>query len=85
MHRISYRCKKWRVGAGNKPTQMTHFSETNENTAIYKIHQHQHIPEIEQAIRIFAGKTPPITFTTHLSSNDKGNSCDKLCACQTKG
>ena len=39
-------------GAGNKPSQMTHFSETNENTAIYKLHQHQHIPEIEQAFAI---------------------------------
>lgn len=59
-------------GAGNKPSQMTHFSETNENTAIYKIHQHQHIPEIEQAINIFAGQTAPITFTTHLVPMTRG-------------
>lgn len=59
-------------GAGNKPSQMTHFSETNENTAIYKIHQHQHIPEIEQAISMFAGITSPITFTTHLVPMTRG-------------
>lgn len=59
-------------GAGNKPSQMTHFSETNENTAIYKIHQHQHIPEIEQAIHIFAGLASPITFTTHLVPMTRG-------------
>ena len=38
-------------GAGNKPSQTTHFSETNENFSIYKINEHQHIPEIEQAIQ----------------------------------
>ncbi|MFF2753454.1 N-acetyl-gamma-glutamyl-phosphate reductase [Psychrobacillus sp. NPDC058041] len=59
-------------GAGNKPTQMTHFSETNENTAIYKLHQHQHIPEIEQAIETLANQTTPITFTTHLVPMTRG-------------
>ncbi|WP_391120021.1 N-acetyl-gamma-glutamyl-phosphate reductase [Psychrobacillus sp. L3] len=59
-------------GAGNKPTQMTHFSETNENTAIYKLHQHQHIPEIEQAIETFANQATPITFTTHLVPMTRG-------------
>lgn len=59
-------------GAGNKPSQMTHFSETNENTAIYKIHEHQHIPEIEQAINLFANLESPITFTTHLVPMTRG-------------
>lgn len=59
-------------GAGNKPNQMTHFSETNENTAIYKLHQHQHIPEIEQAIQTFANHSAPITFTTHLVPMTRG-------------
>ncbi|QFF97970.1 N-acetyl-gamma-glutamyl-phosphate reductase [Psychrobacillus glaciei] len=59
-------------GAGNKPTQMTHFSETNENTAIYKLHQHQHIPEIEQAIETFTNQSTLITFTTHLVPMTRG-------------
>lgn len=59
-------------GAGNKPSQMTHFSETNENTAIYKIHEHQHIPEIEQAIGMFAKHHSPITFTTTLVPMTRG-------------
>ncbi|WP_313894790.1 N-acetyl-gamma-glutamyl-phosphate reductase [Psychrobacillus sp.] len=59
-------------GAGNKPSQMTHFSETNENTAIYKIHQHQHIPEMEQTISQFTGHASPITFTTHLVPMTRG-------------
>lgn len=59
-------------GAGNKPSQMTHYSETNENTAIYKLHEHQHIPEIEQAIHMFANQSAPITFTTHLVPMTRG-------------
>ncbi len=59
-------------GAGNKPTAMTHFSETNENIAIYKLHEHQHIPEIEQAIEMFGGASAPITFTTHLVPMTRG-------------
>ncbi|MBE1555377.1 N-acetyl-gamma-glutamyl-phosphate reductase [Sporosarcina limicola] len=59
-------------GAGNQPSQMTHFSETNENTAIYRLHQHQHIPEIEQAISSFASEAAPITFSTHLVPMTRG-------------
>ena len=59
-------------GAGNKPSPMTNFSETNENTAIYKLHKHQHIPEIEQAIQHFADQTTPITFSTHLVPMTRG-------------
>lgn len=53
-------------GSGNKPTQMTHFTETTETTTIYKMNKHQHIPEIEQAIEQFTNKVEPITFSTHL-------------------
>jgi len=59
-------------GAGNQLSQMTHFSETNENTAIYKLNQHQHIPEIEQAFGFFAKEIPPITFSTHLVPMTRG-------------
>lgn len=53
-------------GSGNKPSQGTHFTENTEATSIYKINKHQHIPEIEQAIRLFTGESHPITFSTHL-------------------
>ncbi|MBQ0138438.1 MAG: N-acetyl-gamma-glutamyl-phosphate reductase [Kurthia sp.] len=53
-------------GSGNKPTQMTHFTETTEATTIYKMNAHQHIPEIEQAIKAYTGHVEPITFSTHL-------------------
>ena len=59
-------------GAGNTPGPMTHFSETNENFSIYKIHEHQHIPEIEQGISQFANQQFPVTFTTHLVPMTRG-------------
>lgn len=59
-------------GAGNTPGPMTHFSETNENLTIYKIHQHQHIPEIEQGIEQFGNYKTPVTFTTHLVPMTRG-------------
>ncbi|MEQ6354469.1 hypothetical protein ABNX05_07575 [Lysinibacillus sp. M3] len=50
-------------GAGNKPSQTTHFSETNESLSIYKTNAHQHIPEIEQAISMFTGVDTTISFS----------------------
>ncbi|CAM5191639.1 N-acetyl-gamma-glutamyl-phosphate reductase OS=Lysinibacillus sphaericus OX=1421 GN=argC PE=3 SV=1 [Lysinibacillus sphaericus] len=49
-------------GAGNEPSQTTHFSEVNESFSIYKTNTHQHIPEIEQAISMFANVETTITF-----------------------
>ncbi|QTD43345.1 N-acetyl-gamma-glutamyl-phosphate reductase [Sporosarcina sp. Te-1] len=59
-------------GAGNTLSRATHFAETNENLSIYKLHEHQHIPEIEQAIGQFAHSSTPITFTTHLVPMTRG-------------
>lgn len=59
-------------GAGNKPSQTTHFSEVNESFSIYKTNTHQHIPEIEQAISMFAGVDTTISFNTHLVPMTRG-------------
>lgn len=59
-------------GAGNKPSQSTHYSEANESLSIYKMNEHQHIPEIEQAISMFAHVDTKITFNTHLVPMTRG-------------
>lgn len=59
-------------GAGNKPSQTTHYSEANESFSIYKINEHQHIPEIEQAISMFTDMEATITFNTHLVPMTRG-------------
>mgnify|MGYP003516156776 FL=1 len=59
-------------GAGNKPSNTTHYSEANESFSIYKINEHQHIPEIEQAISMFTDTETTITFNTHLVPMTRG-------------
>lgn len=59
-------------GAGNKPSQATHYSEVNDNFSIYKTNTHQHIPEIEQAISMFTGIDTTISFNTHLVPMTRG-------------
>lgn len=38
------------TGAGQKPTEKTHFSWRNNNISIYKAFEHQHLAEIRQSI-----------------------------------
>ena len=59
-------------GAGNKPSQLTHYSELNENFSIYKINSHQHIPEIEQTIESLTQHKTLLTFNTHLVPMTRG-------------
>jgi len=59
-------------GAGRHPNLMTHFSETNENVKIYKVNEHQHIPEIEQTLKLWNEHVRAITFSTHLIPMTRG-------------
>lgn len=71
-HSIIIDAKTGLSGAGRKATQSSHFSETQENLRIYKVHQHQHTPEIEQQLKKWNSETGPITFTTHLIPMTRG-------------
>ncbi|WP_374724153.1 N-acetyl-gamma-glutamyl-phosphate reductase [Calidifontibacillus erzurumensis] len=59
-------------GAGRSPSAATHFAELNDNFKIYKVNQHQHIPEIEQTLRRWNEAVQPITFSTHLVPMTRG-------------
>ncbi|MFA6356814.1 MAG: Asd/ArgC dimerization domain-containing protein, partial [Candidatus Omnitrophota bacterium] len=48
------------------------FSETNENLKAYKVNQHQHMPEIDQALSEAAGSKVEVTFTPHLVPMNRG-------------
>ena len=39
------------TGAGQQPTETTHFSWRNNNVSVYKAFRHQHLREIEQSIK----------------------------------
>lgn len=53
-------------GAGKKLATSTHFSQTDENLQLYKVNQHQHIPEIMQQLKVWDASVPAIQFTTTL-------------------
>ncbi|WP_449539450.1 N-acetyl-gamma-glutamyl-phosphate reductase [Ferdinandcohnia sp. Marseille-Q9671] len=59
-------------GAGKSPSRTTHFAESNDNFSIYKVNQHQHIPEIEQVLRGWNEAIPYVTFSTHLVPMTRG-------------
>lgn len=39
------------TGAGQKPSQYSHFSWRNNNISVYKAFDHQHVPEIKRSLR----------------------------------
>ncbi|WP_114570690.1 N-acetyl-gamma-glutamyl-phosphate reductase [Exiguobacterium flavidum] len=60
------------TGAGKSLTEKTHHARANENVQLYKIHTHQHIPEIEQVINEETGLDVSLTFLTHLLPINRG-------------
>ncbi|HHV50869.1 MAG TPA: N-acetyl-gamma-glutamyl-phosphate reductase [Clostridiales bacterium] len=60
------------TGAGRKPTQNTHFPECNEAFSAYKVANHRHTPEIEQALGKVAGGSVSVTFVPHLLPVNRG-------------
>ncbi len=59
-------------GAGKKSSDATHYAHANENLSIYKVHKHQHIPEIEQQLKQWDPSFEPIMFSTHLVPMTRG-------------
>jgi N-acetyl-gamma-glutamyl-phosphate reductase len=59
-------------GAGKSPASITHFPEMHDNMKIYKVHEHQHVPEIEQMLLEWNEEAKPITFSTHLIPITRG-------------
>lgn len=59
-------------GAGRSVSKNLLFSEINENFKIYKVNEHQHIPEIQQQLNLWDKDITPITFNTHLLPITRG-------------
>lgn len=59
-------------GAGRKPSIGTSFVEVQDNLKIYKVNEHQHIPEIEQQLQEWDENVKEITFSTHLVPMTRG-------------
>ncbi|MDL4839519.1 N-acetyl-gamma-glutamyl-phosphate reductase [Aquibacillus rhizosphaerae] len=59
-------------GAGRSLSLNVHYSEMNENFKAYKLGEHKHIPEIEQALQWEAGVPLQVTFTPHIVPMTRG-------------
>jgi N-acetyl-gamma-glutamyl-phosphate reductase len=54
------------TGAGRKVEERYLFAEVDENLSPYRAGDHQHTPEIEQALSRIAGARAELTFVPHL-------------------
>ena len=62
-------CKSGVTGAGKEPKRETHFVEVNENFRAYRVHSHQHTPEIAEHAGL---ALKDFVFTTHLLPVERG-------------
>lgn len=60
------------TGAGRKATLGFAYSETSDGAQAYAIGTHRHAPEMDQAIRDFAGINTAVRFTPHLLPMNRG-------------
>ena len=60
------------TGAGRKVAEKYLFTEVAENVSPYRVANHQHTPEIEQALSRAAGSAVSITFAPHLLPVKRG-------------
>lgn len=59
-------------GAGKTPSASNHFVSVNDNLSLYKVNQHQHIPEIMQELQLFDPHLKAIQMTTTLLPITRG-------------
>ncbi|MFC4652778.1 N-acetyl-gamma-glutamyl-phosphate reductase [Lactococcus nasutitermitis] len=59
-------------GAGKKLTESSHFVDVSDNMSMYKVNQHQHIPEIAQQLHDWNEDFEALQFTTSLIPVTRG-------------
>ena len=60
------------TGAGRKVAERFLFTEVSENVSPYRVADHQHTPEIEQALSRISGEPVQVTFAPHLLPVKRG-------------
>jgi len=60
------------TGAGRKVAERYLFTEVSETVAPYRVIDHQHVPEIEQALSRAARRAVQVTFAPHLLPVQRG-------------
>lgn len=69
---IQIDAKSGASGTGRKADKALHFSEVNESLKAYKLFEHQHVPEIDQALSKIANKRIGVVFVPHLVPINRG-------------
>ncbi|MDO8561974.1 MAG: N-acetyl-gamma-glutamyl-phosphate reductase [bacterium] len=69
---IQIDAKSGATGTGRKADKALHFSEVNESVKAYKLFEHQHVPEIDQALSKVSGKKVSVVFVPHLVPINRG-------------
>ncbi|MFV0557947.1 MAG: N-acetyl-gamma-glutamyl-phosphate reductase [Enterococcus sp.] len=59
-------------GAGKNLAEASHFVNVHDNMSMYKLNQHQHIPEITQQLQLWDPAIQGIQFTTSLIPVTRG-------------
>ena len=59
-------------GAGRDAKQANLFSEISEGINAYGVGHHRHMPEMEQELRLAAGRPVSLSFTPHLIPMNRG-------------
>ncbi len=59
-------------GAGRSASAELSFVEVNESVKAYKVGQHQHIPEINEALQSIVKRPVTVTFVPHLVPLNRG-------------
>ncbi|MDO8522443.1 MAG: N-acetyl-gamma-glutamyl-phosphate reductase [bacterium] len=60
------------TGAGRRADKALHFSEVNESVKAYRLFEHQHVPEIDQALSGVSKKPVSVVFVPHLVPINRG-------------
>jgi N-acetyl-gamma-glutamyl-phosphate reductase len=71
-HNIIIDAKSGLSGAGKSLTTASHFINANENVTMYKVNQHQHIPEITRQLQKWQPNIEHIQFNTSLIPINRG-------------
>ena len=69
--RIFVDAKSGITGAGRQPSTRFLFAEASENVRAYKVHQHQHLPEMTQELST-NGAPVALTFVPHVMPLSRG-------------
>ncbi len=60
------------TGAGRRADKALQFPEVNESLKAYKLFEHQHTPEIDQALSLASGHKISVVFVPHLLPINRG-------------